>query len=144
MRFAPLFVLFLVLVGCGRPEVIVDDGEVIECPPGEVGPRGPAGIPGGPSIVETYVVESDTTTEPGEHIVTSSAICDEGDRVLAGGCSFGDPQPLDEGHDWPLIAVLDAPNEDGTGWTCKGQNTGVGVELKVLRSYAVCLVVEGE
>lgn len=136
MRFIPFFVLLLVLVGCGRPEVIVDDGETIECPPGEVGPRGPAGPPGPSVAVETYVVDVDQETEPGAATVTALASCDEGDQLLAGGCSWGE---VVDAHDPPLRPLVDGPTSEG--WTCEGQNSGVGVELKVVTASAVCLAL---
>lgn len=82
----------------------------------------------------TYVVEQDAETAPGQHLVTAIAACEDGDQVLGGGCSFGE---VTEPGDPPLRAVVAAPDEGG--FTCTGQNTGVGVELKTVRATAVCL-----
>lgn len=83
----------------------------------------------------TYVVEGDTTTEPGQHLVEALATCDEGDVLVAGGCSWG---VVEDPHDPPLRPVEDRPADDGAGWLCVGQNTGVGASLKTITASAVC------
>jgi hypothetical protein len=84
---------------------------------------------------EVYVVEHDTETPPGALEVEAVAYCEDGDAVVAGGCSWGE---VLDAHDAPLRPLVDAPTDDGDGWRCVGQNPGVGVELKTVIASAVC------
>jgi hypothetical protein len=85
----------------------------------------------------TYVVEVDTPTEPGQHLVEARASCEDGDSIVSGGCSWG---TVVDPHDPPLRAVEDRPDDAGAAWLCVGQNTGVGASLKTLTASAICLV----
>ncbi len=82
-----------------------------------------------------YVVEQDAETPPGATEVEVVAQCDEGDRLVVGGCAWGE---IVDAHDQPLRPLADEPAADANGWICRGQNTGVGAELKTLRAVAVC------
>jgi hypothetical protein len=111
--------LALALAGCLGGEVTVEGG-----------------APPDPPAFATYVAELDVETPPGANEVEAVAACDEGDRVLAGGCAWGE---VEGPHDPPLRPLVDAPADTGDGWVCRGQNTGVGVELKTVRASAVCM-----
>ena len=106
----------ILLAGCVEPLVVVDQEAVDPEPP--------------------YVVEAEATTQRRVFEVHAEARCDEGDLVTGGGCTWGARRAPEQAY--PLEAIEDRPSDDGAGWLCVGQQDGVGVELEVLRAWAVC------
>jgi hypothetical protein len=85
---------------------------------------------------DVYVVTAITPTERGERFVAATARCEDGDQVLAGGCTWG---ASEDPADLPLYPMTDAP--DGLdGWTCRGLNGGVGTHLEPVVATAICEV----
>jgi len=111
--------LALLLAGCVEPLVRVD-GE----PP--------------PDPEPPYVATAEATTQRRVEEVAAEARCDEGDLVTGGGCTWGQRRAPERAY--PLEAIENRPSDDGAGWLCVGQQDGVGVELEVLRAWAVCAV----
>lgn len=75
--------------------------DVVELPtvdPHDVQLRRAPGPAGAPAAVRTYAVESDTTTEPGQYIVSAVAACEDGDHVITGGCPWGEVTTRTTGH----------------------------------------------
>lgn len=113
-RWAPALAL---LAGCVEPLVRVDQEAPEQEPP--------------------YVVEAAATTQRKVTEVHAEARCDEGDLVTGGGCTWGARRAPERAY--PLEAIEDRPSDDGAGWVCVGQQDGVGVELEVLRAWAICV-----
>lgn len=107
-------VLFALLAGC-QP-VITDPGPQGEPgPPGPQGPKGYPGLPGPPGTLGPLLQHQAQSgpAAPGSTAL-AVALCEEGERVVSGGCRWGKPGA-------PVVAWESLPNPGlEEGWRCSG------------------------
>lgn len=146
-----LSVLALILIGCGGSP------QGLEGPPGPTGPagkpgttgmtgmpgpQGPQGPPGPLGVAVgvgsktgLYVVEAQTSAEPGQQAVVDARCRTITDICLSGGCTWGAT---------PAVVSTGSRPVDTTdptllsGWECSLFNNGGGVGMVQLNAYAVC------
>lgn len=134
--------LLLALAACASP-VAENGNDGADGAPGSRGPRGLTGPAGRDATISTYVVHGETHVAPGEWS-TAVARCDDGDRVLTGGCEWGS-FTLDGSEMGSIVPYLDTPigqelgPDSFTSWQCQGQSV-VSHETRI---YAVAVCLEG-